>query len=110
MEKRVETAPASAYSSATIPPVLLIKTQHHESSPRTPFSAVAPPPILTVSRLQAFIATLETIYEEENEEECFELMMSHPQNSSSILTSSQSSCFFEVQKPPSSYAHSWGCA
>ncbi|GKU92624.1 hypothetical protein SLEP1_g6331 [Rubroshorea leprosula] len=71
-----------------------------ESSPLTPFSAVAPPPFLAVSRLHIHI-TLETIHEEENEGEINELL---PQNSSLTSTPFSSTCFLEVQKAPlSSY-------
>lgn len=47
--------------------------------PLTPFSAVVPAPLIAVHRLNVHL-TLETIHEEENEEE---INMELPQNSSS---------------------------
>ncbi|GLT59172.1 hypothetical protein SLA2020_320080 [Shorea laevis] len=70
-----------------------------ESSPLIPFSAVAPAQFLTVSRLHIHI-TLETIQEEENQEENGEFLA---QDLS--VTPFLSPCFLEVQKAPlSSYS------
>ncbi|GLU14025.1 hypothetical protein SLE2022_306190 [Rubroshorea leprosula] len=70
-----------------------------ESSSLIPFSAVAPAQFLTVSRLHIHI-TLETIQEEENEEESGKFL---PQDLS--VTPFLSPCFLEVQKTPlSSYS------
>ena len=71
-----------------------------ETPPLTPFSAVVPARFIAVPRLNIHI-TLETIHEEENEEEV-------SQNSSS--TSFLSTCSLEMKKPFPSYSHNCKCA
>ncbi|GMI86009.1 hypothetical protein HRI_002270200 [Hibiscus trionum] len=66
----------------------------------TPFSAVVPPRFTAVPRLNNSLVTLETIHEEENEEE----VGSSP--SSTLL----SPCFFQVKKPLSWFSHNCKCA
>ncbi|KAL5771906.1 hypothetical protein ACOSQ2_011830 [Xanthoceras sorbifolium] len=66
----------------------------------SPFSAVAPPPFLAVSRLNIRL-TLETIYEEETEED-FNESTSSSSSSSCCQTQNSfmmSTCFFQVEKP-----------
>ncbi|KAF8011998.1 hypothetical protein BT93_I0196 [Corymbia citriodora subsp. variegata] len=62
-----------------------------ETSPLTPFSAVAPARVVAASRLRLCIS-LETIYEEEDDEDV--------QSSSASFSSMKSLlCFLEVHKP-----------
>ncbi|KAG8637457.1 hypothetical protein MANES_15G124301v8 [Manihot esculenta] len=102
---RIRSPPAT-YSASIRPslpgPIKLVQVpNHNKTSPRTPFSAVAPARLMRVSRVPIRI-TLETIYEEENEEEfCMDMDQSF---SSSIL----STCFLQGQKPLSSYCQNWG--
>ncbi|XVE51649.1 hypothetical protein DITRI_Ditri02bG0058700 [Diplodiscus trichospermus] len=72
-----------------------------EAPPLTPFSAIVPARFIAVPRLNIHI-TLETIHEEENEEE----VMSQNSSSPSFL----STCFLEVEKPLASYSHNCKCA
>ncbi|KAL0011735.1 hypothetical protein SO802_006843 [Lithocarpus litseifolius] len=75
----------------------------------TPLSAVAPPRSMAASRLQILV-TLETIYEEEDNENqnCVETCKLASSSSSSpptFLSAQSSMCFLEVQKPLSGYCH-----
>uniref|UniRef100_A0A2N9GS61 Uncharacterized protein n=1 Tax=Fagus sylvatica TaxID=28930 RepID=A0A2N9GS61_FAGSY len=89
-----------------------ILTQQTLSPPKTslltPFSAVAPPRVVVVSRLQ--ISTLQTIYEEDNEDECMETCYDQASSSPSFLSAQSSTCFLEVPKPLSGYTHNCQCA
>ncbi|KAK8477618.1 hypothetical protein V6N13_063076 [Hibiscus sabdariffa] len=84
-----------------------------ETPALTPFSAVVPPRFITIPRLNDIVLTLETIQEEENEEEISmdvsqnsSLSPSPPPPSSSLL----SPCFFEAKKLLSSFSHNCKCA
>ncbi|KAK8629252.1 hypothetical protein V6N13_078101 [Hibiscus sabdariffa] len=91
----------------------ILCTPKAETPALTPFSAVAPSRFIAVPRLNDIVVTLETIQEEENEEEISmdvshnsSLSPSPPPSSSSLL----SPCFFEAKKPLSSFSHSCKCA
>ncbi|KAL4368147.1 hypothetical protein GQ457_05G027300 [Hibiscus cannabinus] len=80
-----------------------------ETPALTPFSAVVPPRYITVPRQNTTIVTLETILEEETEED---VGMDVSQNSSlpSASATLLSPCFFQVKKPLSLFSHNCECA
>lgn len=82
-------------------------------SPLTPFSAIAPSPLLVVSKFHVQIS-LQTIHEEEApEDELFDAVSTFPTPATeSVSHSLAPMCFLEVKEPfsTSSHAYKWRCA
>ncbi|KAK8495568.1 hypothetical protein V6N13_092984 [Hibiscus sabdariffa] len=77
-----------------------------ETPALTPFSAVVPPRFIAVPRHNTTLVTLETILEEENEEDVGMDVSQNSSPSSTLL----SPCFFQVKKPLPLFSHNCKCA
>lgn len=104
---KLETAPVDLLPISAKPGVDFVVPLAADRSPLTPLSAVAPVRFLEVYRLHVHeVSSLETIHEEETEEEGEDCVETSQLASTSPPSFVASMCFLEVHRPfPSCYAH-----
>ncbi|OMO65760.1 hypothetical protein COLO4_31023 [Corchorus olitorius] len=98
---------ADVFSLTTLHETVLCPPKPKTNRALTPFSAVVPARFMAVARARLNInITLETILEEENEEEIMDQVSQNTLSTTTFL----STCFLEVKNTLPSYNHNCKCA